>query len=145
MPVVAYVPISDSPPLLGVACSPLAFTFKLAVKARAFSLCLLDRKYLGAMECLAKVSGAKVIDKLAEIGIKYSKGRKVGAPMIGDAAAAIECSLFTKMRLGDHVFLVGKVVASRAVADFTDFWTFKEYRPILYTGWRRGMTTYSED
>ncbi len=144
MPVVAYAPISDSPPLLGVACSPRAFTYKLSVKAGAFSFCVLDRAHLRAMERLATVSGAKVEDKLAEVGLRHLPGSKVGAPVITDSVATIECSLFTKRKLGDHVLLVGKVEASYASEDFTDFWAFKKYKPILYTGWRDGMTTYSE-
>jgi flavin reductase (DIM6/NTAB) family NADH-FMN oxidoreductase RutF len=144
MPVVAYVPISDSPPLLGVACGPQAFTFKLSVKAHAFSLSVLDRRSLKAMERLATVSGAKVEDKLAQVGLRYRPGSKTGAPIIADSVATIECSLFTKHKLGDHVLLVGRVESSYASEDFSDFWDFGKYKPILYTGWRDGMTTYVE-
>lgn len=145
MPVVAYASISDSPPLLGAACSPFAFTFKLSVKACAFSFCLLDRRHLRAIERLASVSGAKVEDKLAEVGLRHSRGSKVGAPMITDSVATIECSLFSKRKMGDHVLLVGKVEACNASEDFSDFWAFRMYKPILYTGWRDGMTIYGED
>lgn len=144
MPVVAYVSLSESPPLLGVSCNPFAFTYKLCVQARAFSLCLLDRKHLGAMERLATVSGAKVKDKLTEVGLQYKTGSKVRTPVITDSAASIECRLVSRKKLGDHVLLVGKVEASRASKDFSDFWEFKGYKPILYTGWREGMTTYPE-
>lgn len=46
--------------------------------------------------------------------------------------------------MGDHFLLVGRVEACRATGDFSDFWGFKKYKPILYTGWRDGMTTYGE-
>ena len=142
MPVVAYASVSDSPPLVAVACSPYAFTYKLCVKARAFSLCLLDSRELGAMEKLASVSGAKVRDKLSEVGLHHSGGTKVDAPVLGAAAATIECALSTKRKFGDHVLLIGRVEACYASDDFSDFWSYRDYRPILYTGWRNGMTTY---
>jgi flavin reductase (DIM6/NTAB) family NADH-FMN oxidoreductase RutF len=142
MPVVAYLAISDSPPLLGIACSPHAFTYRLVVKAKAFTLCLLDVKHLGAMERLARVSGARVQDKLAEVGLTHRRGREVKAPVIDEAVATIECRLVTRRRLGDHALLVGEAVACSAGADFKDFWAFEKYTPILYTGWRKGMTTY---
>ncbi len=142
MPVVAYASISDSPPLVAVACNPHAFTCKLCVKGRAFSLSLLDARSLDVFEELAAVSGAKVEDKLAEVGLVHAPGARVDAPVISGSAATIECSLHSKRRFGDHVLLVGKVEACYASGDFSDFWAYKEYRPILYTGWRGGMTTY---
>jgi flavin reductase (DIM6/NTAB) family NADH-FMN oxidoreductase RutF len=142
MPVVSYVSISDAPPLLGVACTPHTFTYKLALKARCFSLTLLDEGELGAIERLATVSGAKVEDKLAEVGLRHTRGTKVGAPVIAGAAATIECSVSSKRRMGDHTMLVGKAEACYASEDFSDFWRFEKYRPILYTGWKDGMTTY---
>jgi flavin reductase (DIM6/NTAB) family NADH-FMN oxidoreductase RutF len=142
MPVVAYVSLSESPPLLGVACNPLAFTYKLSVKARAFSLCLLDEKELRAVERLAIVSGAKVQDKLKEVGLSHAKGTKVNAPVITSSVGTIECSLVSKRKLGDHILLVGRVEACYAASDFSDFWAYNAYSPILYTGWRGGMSTY---
>ena len=142
MPVVAYASISDSPPLVGVACNPQAFTYKLCVKARAFSLSLLDAKRLRTMESLATVSGAKVQDKLREVGLTHSKGRKAAVPVIRGSAATIECTLESTRKLGDHCLLVGKAEACYASADFSDFWAYRRYHPILYTGWRNGMATY---
>jgi flavin reductase (DIM6/NTAB) family NADH-FMN oxidoreductase RutF len=142
MPVVAYVSLSESPPLLGVACNPLAFTYRLSVKARAFSLCLLDEKDLRAFERLAIISGAKVRDKLEEVGLNHTNGTRVNAPVITSSVGTIECSLVSKRKLGDHVLLVGKAEACYAASDFSDFWKYKAYNPILYTGWRGGMSTF---
>ena len=143
MPVVAYASISDTPPLVGVACNPHAFTYRLCVKARAFSLSLLDADRLGAMEKLATVSGARVKDKLSEVGLGHTAGTKVDAPVVSGSVATIECSLQSRRRYGDHFLLVGRVEACYASDDFSDFWAYKRYRPILYTGWRDGMSTYA--
>ena len=143
MPVVSYSSVSDRPPLVSVACKPVSFTCKLLVKARSFSLCLLDVRFRGNVERLAGVSGAAVRDKLKEAGLGHNSGRALKVPVIIGASATLECKVRESAMKGDHLLLIGEVEASRASRAFTDFWDFKEYRPILYTGWRDGMTTLS--
>jgi len=142
MPVVSYLSASEAPPLVAVACRPEGFTCKLALKARSFSLSILDRGYAESMSKLATVSGAKVKDKLAEVGLSHSPGRKVGAPVLHAAVATIECTLRSSPKTGDHVVLVGRVDAAYASGAFTDSWDYKKYSPMLYTGWSEGLTLY---
>lgn len=142
MPVVSYASLSDVPPLIGVACNPQGFTCKLAVRANSFSLCILDSGHAEAITRLATVHGTTIKDKLADAGLKYSMGTKLEVPLLDDAAASLECSLKSKKKLGDHLLLVGQVRAAHSMKSFTDFWDFRRYRPLLYTGWRGGLTTY---
>ena len=142
MPVVSYASVSISPPLIGVACQPAASTLKLALASKAFSLCLLDRRRIHAMERLATKSGRDVTDKLTDAGLGYVTGVKLDTPVIERAEATLECQLHSRIRLGDHVMLVGLVKACYASDKFRDFWDFKRYRAVLYTGWREGMSTY---
>jgi flavin reductase (DIM6/NTAB) family NADH-FMN oxidoreductase RutF len=144
MPVVSYASVSTSPPLLVVACDPAAFTLRLALASRAFSLNLLDRRQVPAMERLAATSGREVADKLSDAGLGHTTGVELDVPIIKGAEATLECQLHSKRRLGDHVLLVGLVKACYASSKFGDFWDFKAYRPVLYTGWRGGMTTYQD-
>ena len=142
MPVVSYASVSDDPPLVAVACNPDGFTCKLALKARAFSLNVLQREGADAISRLATVHGTDVKDKLSDARLSYVFGTKLGVPILDGAAASLECSLKSKHRLGDHLLLVGQVRAASASVAFTDFWDFRRYRPLLYTGWRGGLTTY---
>ena len=142
MPVVSYASVSASPPLLVVACDPAAFTTRLASSSRAFSLSLLGRRQVQAMERLATTSGRNVTDKLSYAGLNYTGGVKLDVPVIRGAEATLECRLHSRRRMGDHVLLVGSVQACYASRKFSDFWDFKEYKPVLYTGWRGGITTY---
>jgi flavin reductase (DIM6/NTAB) family NADH-FMN oxidoreductase RutF len=128
--------------MLVVACDPAAFTVKLVLASKAFSLSLLDRREVPAMERLAATSGRDVTDKLRDAGLAHTMGAKLRVPVIRGAEATLECQLHSKRRLGDHVLLVGLVKACYASGRFGDFWDFKAYRPVLYTGWRGGMTTY---
>jgi len=141
MPVVSYTSVSDSPPMVAVSSVPSHFTCKLVLEAKCFSLCILDRDSAGAIARLASVSGARVEDKLADAGLKYSKGAKLKVPIIRGSVATLECSLTTKRRFGDHLLLVGEVRAASATEAFDGFWDFARYRPLLYTGWREGLTT----
>ena len=142
MPVVSYLSASDRPPTVGVACKPEGFTCKLALRARSFSLSVLDRAQAEAMGRLASVSGAKVKDKLSEVGLAHRPGEKLRVPVPEAAVAAIECRLKSSTRVGDHLVLFGRVEAAHASESFKESWDFARYRPILYTGWQEGLTLY---
>jgi len=142
MPVVSLLSISSRPPLVGVACFVNSFTMKLAASSRAFSLCLLDRSKVRSMSYLASHSGREEVDKIAAAGLKHVPGRKVAAPVISGSVAVLECSVHSRRRFGDHYLLVGRVQAAYSSGDFRGYWRFRNYEPILYTGWRGGLRTY---
>lgn len=144
MPVVSYASVSDSPPLVAVACNPRAFTCKLAQRARSFSLSVVDSSHAGSISRLATVSGSTVEDKLSDANLEHHKGKKLDVPALEAALATLECGLKSKVRLGDHLLLVGIVEAAYASPAFNDFWDYSKYRPLLYTGWRNGLTAYPD-
>jgi flavin reductase (DIM6/NTAB) family NADH-FMN oxidoreductase RutF len=143
MPVVSYASVSDSPPLVAIACNPDTFTCKLALKSRAFSLSMVPHSELKAVERLAKVRGSSVKDKLVAVGLPHHRGAKLPVPVLEGAEATLECKVSRTVKTGDHLLVIGQVVAAHATASFRDFWDFSRYSPILYTGWKDGMTTYS--
>ena len=142
MPVVSYASISDSPPLVAVACNPESYTCKLVLKSRVFSLSMLGREDMPKLGILASTHGGDVVDKLASAGLAHRRGTKLAVPVITEARASLECLLRSKQVYGDHLLIVGLVRAARADSSFTDSWDFRSYKPILYTGWRGGMTSY---
>lgn len=144
MPVVSYLSVSDRPPMVGVACAAEGFTCKLALKARCFTLSALDRSRADAMSALATVSGSRTKDKLEDAGLPHRRGAKVAAPVLADAVATLECSLSSRRKTGDHLLLVGRVEAAYAIPAFADSWDFTKYRPMLYSGWRDGLTLYPD-
>lgn len=142
MPVVSYAAASTSPPLVVVSIGFHSFTLKQALRSRAFSLCVLDKSSVNAIERLALTSGRKVSDKLTACGLSHSRGVKLQVPVIRGAEATLECQVRSKQILGDHVLLVGLVKACYSSRKFRDFWDLEKYKPILYTGWRDGLTVY---
>ncbi len=142
MPVVSYLSISMRPPVVGVACFPSGFTLGLAQKAGAFSLSALDERYLRKVSKLAETSGHWTRNKVKAAGFKPYKGAVLGTPQFKEASASLECRIISTAEIGDHVLLTGEVVAARSSDAFSDYWDFGRYRPILYAGWRKGMTAY---
>ncbi len=142
MPVVSYASVSTSPPLVAVACNPESFTCKLAIRAGAFSLSLLDRSHTSAIDGLATTHGTSVKDKLAAVGLKHTKGVKLNVPAIVGAQATLECSVSSETKTGDHTLVIGQVSAAYATSAFSNFWNFRRYKPLLYAGWKDGLTTY---
>lgn len=144
MPVVSYASVSDKPPMVAVACTPGGFTCELAQKAGSFSLCILDRREMDAFARLATVSGTRVRDKLTDAGLVHTVGTKLKVPVVRRAFATLECKLRSMWRTGDHMLLLAEVCAAYSTRAFVDFWDYTKYRPLLYTGWRGGMTTYPD-
>jgi flavin reductase (DIM6/NTAB) family NADH-FMN oxidoreductase RutF len=142
MPVVSYSALSEKPPLFGVSCARDSFTLRTSIKAGEFSISLLGDEYVGALSELASRKGRVGADKLHGAGLIHTKGAKLGAPIILGSAASVECKLLRTLGMGDHVLLVGRIESATANDDFRDYWRFASYRPILYTGWKRGMMLY---
>ena len=142
MPVVSYASVSDSPPLVAVACNPKSYTCKLILRSKSFSLSLLGRDDTSKLGTLATTHGGDLADKLASAGLAHRKGTVLKVPVISGARATLECSLRSKHTMGDHVLMVGLVRSANADSAFSDTWDFHRYRPILYTGWNEGMTSY---
>jgi flavin reductase (DIM6/NTAB) family NADH-FMN oxidoreductase RutF len=142
MPVVSYASVSDTPPMVVVACNPESYTCKLTLRARTFSLSLVGAEETDKLDRLATTHGGDVKDKLALVGFKHARGVTLNVPVISGASATLECSLRSRLKTGDHLLLVGLVRAAHATNAFSDFWDFGRYKPILYTGWKDGMTTF---
>ena len=134
--------LSGSPPLVGVSSAPSHHTLKTITQSKTFSLSWLDRRLSKNLEILASSSGLDETDKLSRSGLRHHPGRKLKVPVPDSASAVLECGLAGKRKFGDHVLLVGHVVAAYATEDFESYWRFKEYIPILYTGWRGGLGAY---
>lgn len=142
MPVVSYASVSDRPPTVIVSCNSASFTCKLALKAGSFSLSVVGIESAEAVSALATTSGIRTRDKLADSGLKHKRGRKLDVPLPETAFATLECRLISKKKFGRHLLLVGRVEVAHASDAFSDFWDFEKYRPLLYTGWRDGLSTY---
>ncbi len=145
MPVVSLASLSNHPPLVGFSSSPSHATYKTIIEAGQFSVSWLDRSFAKAVIELGESTGAMSADKLSAVGLHHRPGKSLNVPVIEEACATLECRFATSQRLGDHNLVIGEVERAEAAADFDDYWTFSEYRPILYAGLERPMGTFRWD
>jgi flavin reductase (DIM6/NTAB) family NADH-FMN oxidoreductase RutF len=111
--------------------------------AQAFSLSWIDSKFAKAVESLGTRSAATFRDKLAAGGLTHKWGVILRVPVVVEASAVLECSLAEIHKLGDHDLLVGDIRNAYASSDFSEYWKFKQYHPMLYVGSERGFQVRS--
>ncbi len=126
--------VSFKPLLVGVAIAPERYTYKLVKSSGVFALNFLDFSRVDSAPFIGDVSARFLPDKLEKAGLKVFKGKALGAPIIEDAAAAVEVKLVKVVELGDHDWFVGEVVAAYAIEDFDGVWRLERYKPLFYLG-----------
>lgn len=134
MPVVSIISLSNNPPLVGISLAKTHATFKAILRTRHFSVAWLDAGYRTVVEFLGSSSGSTVHDKLLASGLHYDVKGSPPLPVISEARARLVCAVEEVRKYGDHELIVGRVLRAEADADFGEYWNFKDYVPILYTG-----------
>ncbi len=135
--------ISFKPPLYGVSVAPKRFTYQILLESKEFGINFMPFE---AAELVASVggSGGKEIDKFMRFDIAEEKPLRTSVPILKDAYAAYECKLVDNKAYGDHVWVVGEIVAVHYIDDF--FTTegtldLSRLNPTLYLGAEVYITT----
>jgi 3-hydroxy-9,10-secoandrosta-1,3,5(10)-triene-9,17-dione monooxygenase reductase component len=102
---VSLAPVSQEPPLVLWSVDRRSGSLEVWLGAPGFALHLLAAD----QEALAWQFSRKGPEKFG--GLDVSRGL-VGAPLLDGAAATIECAAHAQYDGGDHVILVGRVVAA---------------------------------
>lgn len=128
--------LSFKPPIYGVAIAPQRFTCKIIQESGEFGINFMPFE---AAELIASVggSGGGEVDKFQKFGIAEEKALKTSVPILKDAYAAYECRLVDNKTYGDHVWMVGEIVAVHFAGDvFTSKGTLDlgKLNPALYLG-----------
>ncbi len=77
------------------------------------------------------------MDKFEKLAIKKEKSSKTTVPILQDAYAAYECRLVDSRPYGDHIWIVGEIVAVHVLEEaFTAAGVLDIHRakPLLYLG-----------
>jgi flavin reductase (DIM6/NTAB) family NADH-FMN oxidoreductase RutF len=125
---------SSGPPR--VVCAMKRGTMVLAVvqKSKTFSLNWMDSRFVTSVDFLGFQRGGNPKDKIRAAGLTWLPGDKTGAPMVSEAAATLECTVDRVIPLGDNDLVVGDVESTIASCDFSEYWQFKTYKPLIYFG-----------
>ena len=142
-----HSPISHTPPIFGVSLSPKRYTYTLIQKAREFGINFLPFDKAALVVSIGSVSGAEM-DKFEKFGLETEKPIKTTAPILKDAYAAYECRLIDSREYGDHIWLVGEIVAThfdKAYFNEDETIDLNRISPILYMGADRYTIPSSAD
>jgi flavin reductase (DIM6/NTAB) family NADH-FMN oxidoreductase RutF len=128
--------ISFEPPLYGVAIAPKRFTYQLIRESQEFGINFIPFQKASLAAAIGGISGQEM-DKFEKFNIKKEKAVRTRAPILKDAYAAYECQLIDSKPYGDHIWIVGEVVAVHFLAEgFTTAQALDLNRvePLLYLG-----------
>ncbi len=136
MAVAWHTALSFTPPLYGIAIAPKRFTYRLILESKQFGVNFVPFE---TAELIASVggSGGEAVDKFQRFRIAETKPSKTRVPILADAYAAYECELVDNKTYGDHIWVVGKIVAVHFLAEvFTtdDTLNLSRVNPALYLG-----------
>lgn len=103
--------VSQNPPLIGISIAPKRYTYELILEAKEFGINFLS---LEKAELVAGTGGClgRDVDKFERFKLQKEVSLKTSAPILKDAYAAYECTLFANHTYGDHEWFVGEVVAT---------------------------------
>lgn len=138
MPAIWCMPLSFSPPLVGLGIAPEHETYKMILGARAFGVNWLSLSYAAKVCELGEISGGAYENKLSEVGFTTIKGKRTSQPLLREASAILECELRERHRTGTHELMIGEVVRAAANNWFENYWDFARYDPLLYAGTTSG-------
>ncbi len=122
---VSLAPVSQEPPLVLWSVDRNSGSLDVWLQAPGFALHLLAAD----QEALAWQFARKGAEKFD--GLDVSRGL-VGAPLLDGVAATIECVMHAQHEGGDHVILVGRVVAAH-MSDRSPL--------VMHAGCMRGLPT----
>jgi flavin reductase (DIM6/NTAB) family NADH-FMN oxidoreductase RutF len=128
--------ISFRPPIYGVAVTSKRFTYQLIMESREFGINFIPSKKASLAAAVGGTSGQQ-IDKFERFNIKKEKTLKTTVPVLKDAYAAYECKLVDSKSYGDHIWIVGEIVAVHFLEEaFTpaEVLDLDKIKPLLYLG-----------
>ena len=146
MAVAWHSSISVNPPLYGVSIAPGRFTYEMIVESGEFGVNFMA---MDRAELVAAVGGSsgRAMDKFDKFGLTKETSLKTAAPVLREAYAAYECRLVDHKTYGDHVWVVGEIVATHYDDElFSDKQGLDmgRFAPALYLGAEK-YTTVARD
>jgi len=113
MPATWFMRTSGKPPLLAISLRKERHTFSLINARKEFVLALPGPGMEKVVSHAGSHSGRKE-DKFAVLGLAALPASKIGVPLLDGAAANFECKVVSTHETGDHVIVVGEVVAAHS-------------------------------
>lgn len=138
------MPVSANPPMLVFAIRKERHSYRLLEEAKDFVVNVAGLDLAGQVLYCGRRSG-KEGDKFKATGLTAGKARQVSAPIVSECVAHIECRLAETIPKGDHVLVIGDVLAAYVRKEaFRGLYDLKRFKPLLYLGDDVFTTTSTE-
>ncbi|MHA1593990.1 MAG: flavin reductase family protein [Candidatus Baldrarchaeia archaeon] len=132
---VSWISIASwNPPCVAIFIAPERYTYQLIKESGEFVVNVPTIDLLQKVDLCGSVSGRE-IDKFKEAGLTPISSLKVKAPSIKECIAHLECQLIKEVETGDHVMLLGRVIAARAnKSQFSRTYDIRSVKLVYYVG-----------
>lgn len=128
------MPVSMNPPTLVFAIQRERHSYKLLEQSGEFVVNIAGRELVRQVLYCGRKSG-KDVDKFKATGLTTGRAKKVAAPIVNECVAHVECKVSETIPKGDHVLVVGDVMAAYVRKDaFRGVYDLKRFQPLLYLG-----------
>lgn len=104
-------PVSFEPPLYGFSCSPAHDTWKNIQETGEFVVNVAGKGF-GELMHVLETDYPYEDNEIEHAGLTEEKAKTVKPPRIKEAMAWIECKQEKNVELGNHIWIVGRVLAA---------------------------------
>lgn len=134
------VPLSFSPPMLGVAIGHKRYTCSLIKKYGEFVVAVPTIELLKDVWMAGTTTGARE-NKFEKLNLTLVQSKKVKVPSIKECQANLECKVVKEVETGDHTFFVAEIVDATLGDAFTKGKPDLNYKFILHAAFGKSFTT----
>lgn len=110
-------PISFKPPLYGFSCSPDRHTWRNIKENEEFVVNIVGNDFGPLMKILEQ-KFPYGISEIEKAGLTEEISKKIQPPRIIEAIAWLECKLESFVEMGDHLWIVGRVLEADTKDEF---------------------------
>jgi flavin reductase (DIM6/NTAB) family NADH-FMN oxidoreductase RutF len=108
-PVTWYVPLSNTPPLIGLSLKPSTMSYHYIREAGDFLLAV-PPAYMAKVVHFCGIHSGRDMDKFRYLNFGAFQSKSVSAFRVAGAVCFMECRLRQISRMGDRPFLCGEIV-----------------------------------
>ena len=136
-----HTTLSRKPPFYGVSLASKRYSYELIKKTKEFAINFIPYE-LGRKAHFCGTHSGRRTDKAKETNLQMEPAKKIRTPILTDAYVNFECTLHHEIPVGDHILLVGEVVAVHAEehAFINDILNTDHTQPLWYLGNNRYTT-----
>lgn len=136
-----HTTLSSKPPLYGISIAAKRHSYECIKTTKEYAINFIPFE-LGQKAHFCGTHTGRELDKIKETNLILESAQKIHVPLLADSYVSFECILRDEIPIGDHIFLVGEVVAVQAEehAYIDDQLNTDHTQPLWYLGDNRYTT-----